>query len=161
VLDGVQFGSDTGVIYRNLFHDLSGSLELKLNVLLSWVITPDRVAAYRQNFVAHLLRRYIAEHDGGCLDLQDSLVQWIDANQDLDEPTERNRVAALFAELMRTNVFSYSRYLQSLIASGETSVVAPQVCPWCLWNMPDARLTCLVRPARVAASLFAPLLASM
>jgi hypothetical protein len=144
-------------VYRTIFHDLSGPLTLKLDVLLTWAVTPDRVAAYRRQSVASLLRRHISDPESDCFDLQDSLIEWIDANQDLDEPAERSRVASLFAELMRTGVFSYSRYLQRLIASGETSIVAPQVSRGVLLNMHDEGLTCLCFSARDAPSLFVAL----
>jgi mediator of RNA polymerase II transcription subunit 12 len=113
-------------VYRKIFRDLSGPLSLKLDVLLTWSVTPDRVADSRRYAVASLFKGLVADADAGCQDLQDPLVEWLDANQDF-ESAERSRLALLFSELMRVNLFSYSRYLQRLIASGETSVVDSEV----------------------------------
>jgi len=59
--------------------------------------------------------------------LQDCLFRWLDTAEVVREEGNEGATAVMFAELVWRGKFSYSRYIQRLIARGEGGLLAGQV----------------------------------
>ncbi|KAL0072786.1 RNA polymerase II mediator complex subunit [Marasmius tenuissimus] len=107
--------------------DWSGIPE-KINTLLTWSVTPVQFGDHRP-FVAVTLIRHWRDRAGERANrrdipppdtfLQDRFFEWLDSMEVAGEPQNIRQVALLFGELVKYDLFSYTRYLQRLIARGE------------------------------------------
>lgn len=102
-------------------------------VLLDWSVTPLQYGDHRIYAVANVLR-----HSKGKLDEQltlrdpscfrgDALFQmrlfeWLDASKIVGELENRRTVALLLGQLIKLQLFSYTQYVQRLIARGDVGL---------------------------------------
>ncbi|OBZ68162.1 Mediator of RNA polymerase II transcription subunit 12 [Grifola frondosa] len=111
--------------------ELSPSFARKLDTLLTWSVTPLQYGDHRPYAAACiiLLWRNRAEdrairRDAPSPDehIQDLLFDWLDASDVAAEPENIAAVALLFGQLVKRALFSYTKYIQRLIARGEAGI---------------------------------------
>jgi mediator of RNA polymerase II transcription subunit 12 len=61
--------------------------------------------------------------------LQDQLFDWLDTSDVAGEPSNIGNVALLYGKLVRRDIFSYSGYIQRLIARAEPGLAYTDVRP--------------------------------
>lgn len=108
----------------------------KLDILLTWSITPLQYGDHRPYAAATLLKYWrdrveerALRRDRECpYDVvQDHLFEWLDISEVAVEQGNLNSVALLFGELVKKGLFDYSRYVQRLIARGEIGLCVTEV----------------------------------
>jgi len=97
-------------------------------MLLNWSITPHQYGVHRPLAAAtilrnwrdrtgdHASRRYTTPPDTF---LQDQLFHWLDSSEFAAELDNIQAVALLFGNLIELELFSYTSYIQRLVARGE------------------------------------------
>ncbi|EEB92684.1 hypothetical protein MPER_08771, partial [Moniliophthora perniciosa FA553] len=107
--------------------DWSGMPE-KLTTLLTWSVTPLQFGDHRPFVAVTLIRhwRLKAGERANRRDvmppdelLQDRLFEWLDSAEVSKDTQNIRTIALLYGELVKHHLFSYTRYLQRLIARGE------------------------------------------
>lgn len=115
----------------------------KLNILLTWSVTPLQYGDHRPFAAVTLIRLWrnracdrASRRDTATPTefLQDQLFDWLDSSEVAGEPSNIGNVALLFGKLVEHDVFSYSGYIQRLIARAEaglsfTDVRLPSLLP--------------------------------
>ena len=108
----------------------------KLNMLLTWSITPHQYGDHRPYVVATLLSRWVDNSEDRALRrgfpppdkiLQDHLFDWLDASNVVTDPSNIAAMAIMIGELIGRGLFSFSKYIQRLIARGEEGLLINQV----------------------------------
>jgi len=114
------------------------SFKEKLDMLLTWSVTPLQYGDHRPFAAVTLIciwkekacvrasRRDITKPNDF---LQDQLFDWLDASEIAGETNIIPDVALLYGKLIKHEVFSYSNYVQRLIARGEPGVRYTEVFP--------------------------------
>ena len=109
----------------------------KLDVLLSWVITPLQYGEHRPYAATTLLNlwRDKAEAQATRRDisppteaLQDQLFDWLDTSEVAADSENRRSVSQLYGELVDKGLFSYGKYIERVIARGEPGLSFAEVC---------------------------------
>jgi mediator of RNA polymerase II transcription subunit 12 len=107
------------------------SFKEKLDMLLTWSVTPLQygdhrpfaavtlIYIWRNKACARANRRDITKPNDF---LQDQLFDWLDTSEIAGEANNIRDVALLYGKLVKHEVFSYSSYVQRLIARGEPGV---------------------------------------
>ena len=99
-------------------------------VLLDWSATPLQYGDHRVYAVTNLLRQskekldeQLAMRDPssprGCALFQMRLFEWLDTSKIVGELENRRMVAPLLGQLIKLQLFSYTQYVQRLIARGD------------------------------------------
>lgn len=112
------------------------SFARKVDILLSWSVTPLQYGDHRPYTAACLLQvwrdrveeraiRRDAELPDG--QLQDHLFDWLDSSAVAAEPENLPAVALLFGQLVKYGLFSYPKYIQRLISRGEEGLSFTEV----------------------------------
>jgi len=116
----------------------------KLDMLLTWSVTPLQYGDHRPFAAVTLIRSW---RDRVCERatrrdietpndfLQDQLFDWLDTSEVAGEIKSIRHIALLFEELVKRELFSYAKYIQRLIARGETGLSTTEVCPFGLNSM--------------------------
>ncbi|KAF8995454.1 hypothetical protein BDQ17DRAFT_1430355 [Cyathus striatus] len=103
----------------------------KLDMLLTWSVTPLQYGDHRPFAAATLIRIW---RDRACERatrrdfktptefLQDQLFDWLDSSEIAEEPSNIRAVALLYGKLVKHELFSYANYIQRLIARAETGL---------------------------------------
>jgi mediator of RNA polymerase II transcription subunit 12, fungi type len=108
----------------------------KLNMLLTWSITPHQYGDHRPYAVATLLSRWVDHSENRALRrglappdemLQDRLFDWLDSSNVVTHASTLPAMTIMFGELICRGLFSYSKYIQRLIARGESGLLVTQV----------------------------------
>jgi mediator of RNA polymerase II transcription subunit 12 len=108
----------------------------KLDLLLSWCISPLQFGAHRPYAAETLLLlwRERAEEQSSIHDfispqeqLQDELFYWLDTSDLAADDENEYNLSLLFGELIESGLFSYDVYLQRLIARGEAGLSFEEV----------------------------------
>lgn len=108
----------------------------KLDMLLTWSITPHQYGDHRPYAVATLLSRWVDRSEDRALRrgfpppdemLQDHLFDWLDTSNVVTDAANVTAMTIMFGELIGRGIFSYSKYIQRLIARGEMGLLANQV----------------------------------
>ncbi|KAG7090909.1 hypothetical protein E1B28_009986 [Marasmius oreades] len=107
----------------------------KIVTLLTWSVTPVQFGDHRP-FVAVSLIRQWRNKTGERANrrdihppdefLQDRLFEWLDSSDVAGESQNIRSVALLFGELVKNDLFSYTSYIQRLIARGESGLSEDQ-----------------------------------
>ena len=103
--------------------DLS-RLEEKVFILLDWAIGLFQLGNHRPYAAYTLLHRWSEqydEHRPKPFDFYPILYKWLDTFPAAKKEDNALAIGITFGELIRQGLFSYSRYLQSLIANGHTA----------------------------------------
>ncbi|EFI28176.1 hypothetical protein CC1G_14203 [Coprinopsis cinerea okayama7 len=110
-------------------HDGTGSsFAEKLDMLLTWSVTPLQYGDHRPLAVVTLLQHWCnraseratrrgSQHPHAIL--QDHLFTWLDTSEVAGEVGNIQTVALLYGKLVKLELFSYPNYIQRLIARGE------------------------------------------
>ena len=113
-----------------------GVFSRKLDLLLTWSVTPLQFGDHRPYAAATLLRfwRSRAEERATRRDrespddfLHDLLFDWLDSNEVAADAANLPRVAMLYGQLVKRDLFSYAKYVQRLIARGEPGLSDTEV----------------------------------
>ncbi|KAF8638047.1 hypothetical protein AX16_010679 [Volvariella volvacea WC 439] len=110
------------------------SLEIfksKLHLLLTWSVTPMQYGDHRPLASVTLLKAWrdkanerAIRRDSQSPDefLQDHLFEWLDNSEVASDPANLQDIALLYGKLVKEGLFSYSAYIQRLIARGEPAL---------------------------------------
>lgn len=102
-------------------------------VLLDWSVTPLQYGDHRIYAVANVLRQYKEKLDeqltlrdpsgprGDAL-FQIRLFEWLDTSRVVGELENQRTVAPLLGQLFKLELFSYTQYVQRLIARGDVGL---------------------------------------
>lgn len=116
--------------------DESEGFSNKLDMLLTWSITPHQYGDHRPYAVATLLSQWRDRSEDRALRrglssphelLQDHLFDWLDASDVVLDASNLSAMAITFDELIGRGLFSYPKYIQRLIARGEQGLQVTQV----------------------------------
>jgi mediator of RNA polymerase II transcription subunit 12 len=119
-------------------HDMNdyGVFKEKIDLLLTWSVTPLQYGDHRPFAAATLIRTW---RDKACDRasrrnvatpsefLQDQLFDWLDASEVAGEASNIRDVALLYGNLVKYDVFSYASYIQRLVARGEVGLSNTEV----------------------------------
>jgi len=109
---------------------------VKVDVLLTWSVTPLQYGDHRPFAAATLIRlwRNRACDRANRRDtttpshfLQDQLFNWLDTSEVAGETRNMGDVALLFENLVKNETFSYSSYIQRLVARAEPGLCMTDV----------------------------------
>ncbi|KAF8532506.1 hypothetical protein JB92DRAFT_3138291 [Gautieria morchelliformis] len=110
----------------------------KLDMLLTWSITRHQYGDHRPYAVATLLSQWVDNSEDRALRrglpppdemLQDRLFDWIDTSKAITDAANLAAMSVMFGELIGCGIFSYSKYIQRLIARGEKGLRADEAPP--------------------------------
>lgn len=114
----------------------SSTFIVKLDMLLTWSVTPLQFGDHRP-FAAVTLIRLWRDRAGDRATrrdftppddfLQDQLFDWLDSSDVAGEVENIRGVALLFGKLVKHELFSYASYIQRLIARGESGLSFTEV----------------------------------
>jgi mediator of RNA polymerase II transcription subunit 12 len=102
--------------------------KVKLDILLTWSVTPLQYGDHRPFAAATLIQSWrnracdrACRRDTGAPSefLQDQLFDWLDTSDVAGEPSNIGNIALLYGKLVRHDIFSYPGYIQRLIARAE------------------------------------------
>jgi mediator of RNA polymerase II transcription subunit 12 len=108
----------------------------KLQMLLTWSVTPLQFGDHRPFAAATLIRNWrdkvgdrATRRDvaGPEEFLQDQLFDWLDTSDIAGEAQNLRAVAILFGKLVKDDLFSYAGYIQRLVARGESGLSYSEV----------------------------------
>ncbi|KIJ67463.1 hypothetical protein HYDPIDRAFT_108239 [Hydnomerulius pinastri MD-312] len=94
----------------------------KLDILLTWTVTPLQFGAHRPFAAVTLLlqcRERTARRELSFTALQDYLFDWLDTSEAAADTANLRSVAALFGKLVKEGLFDYAAYIQRLVARSE------------------------------------------
>ncbi|KAJ6602183.1 hypothetical protein B0H10DRAFT_2167359 [Mycena sp. CBHHK59/15] len=103
----------------------------KLQMLLTWSVTPLQFGDHRPFAAVTLIRNWrdrvgdrATRRDFAGPDefLQDQLFDWLDISDPAGDGQNLRAVAILFGKLVKEDLFSFARYIQRLVARGETGL---------------------------------------
>lgn len=117
-----------------------GAFKEKIDLLLTWSVTPLQYGDHRSFAAATLIRIW---REKACDRasrrivatpvefLQDQLFDWLDTSELAGDASSIRDIALLYGKLVKYEVFSYASYIQRLVARGEpglsyTEVLDPQ-----------------------------------
>ena len=101
----------------------------KVHILLSWAMSLFTLGAHRPYAVCTLLKLWHDERDAfvqktsptGPIDMFPALYDWLESSPSATDPSNVLAIGITFGELTRSGLFSYGRYLQTLISHGHTA----------------------------------------
>ncbi|KAK7057438.1 Med12 domain-containing protein [Favolaschia claudopus] len=108
----------------------------KLQMLLTWSVTPLQFGDHRPFAAVTLIRNWRAKvgdratrRDFASPDefLQDQLFDWLDTSDVASDPQNLRAVSVLYGKLVKDDLFSYAGYIQRLIARGEGGLAYSEV----------------------------------
>ncbi|KAG6857783.1 hypothetical protein H0H87_004199 [Tephrocybe sp. NHM501043] len=103
----------------------------KLDMLLTWSVTPLQFGDHRPFAAVTLIRNWRMEAADRATRrhfcppdefLQDRLFDWLDTSDVASHPDNIRSVSLLFGKLVKYDLFSYASYIQRLIARGEAGL---------------------------------------
>ena len=109
---------------------------MKLDILLAWSVTPLQYGDHRPFAAVTLIQLWrnracdrACRRDTGTPSqfLQDQLFDWLDTSDVAGEPSNIGSVALLYGKLIKHDIFSYSGYIQRLIARAEPGLSFTEV----------------------------------
>lgn len=130
----------TSLESMNILLDSNGETEFtgdlfwdRARVLLDWSVTPLQYGDHRIYAVASVLRQskekldeQLAMRDPSCPRgdalFHMRLFEWLDTSKTVGELENRRTVAPLLGQLIKLQLFSYSQYVQRLIARGDVGL---------------------------------------
>ncbi|KZT32862.1 hypothetical protein SISSUDRAFT_472618 [Sistotremastrum suecicum HHB10207 ss-3] len=139
-LNAISFDTDLSSINCLTRETMTGDLDTllkKLDTLLTWAILPTQYGHHRPYIATTLVIQWrtrmlemqtqgeFPSHDPREF-LQDALFDWLESCDRTHEKTNVPHVAYLYGELIRRDAFSYEKYVQRLIARGESLEVAKE-----------------------------------
>lgn len=108
----------------------------KLDLLLSWSVTPLQYGDHRPFAAVTLIRIWRErawdrasrrDHITPTDFLQDQLFDWLDTSEVAGDQSNIRYIALLYGKLVKHDIFSYASYIQRLIARGEQGLSNSQV----------------------------------
>ncbi|KAJ3559369.1 hypothetical protein NM688_g388 [Phlebia brevispora] len=108
----------------------------KLDILLTWSVTPLQFGDHRGYVAATLLQSYSDRAEERAIRrgrdppedvIQDHLFEWLDSSKAAGDATTLPNVAVLYGQLLKRGIFSYPQYIQRLIARGEQGLLVTEV----------------------------------
>lgn len=117
--------------------DNTPAFKEKLDMLLTWSVTPLQYGDHRPFAAVTLTRLW---RDRACERatrrdietpndfLQDQLFDWLDTSEVAGEAKNLRNVALLYGKLVKQELFSYTKYIQRLIARGESGLSFTEAC---------------------------------
>ena len=137
MLNSISGDTDLAAVgYFNHDMDDYGDFKEKIDLLLTWSVTPLQYGDHRPFAAATLIRtwrekacdrasrRNVANPSDF---LQDQLFDWIDTSEVAGEASNIRDVALLYGKLVKHDVFSYASYIQRLVARGEVGLSYTEV----------------------------------
>ncbi|EKM53974.1 uncharacterized protein PHACADRAFT_196411 [Phanerochaete carnosa HHB-10118-sp] len=118
--------------------DPSPAFVRKLDILLTWSVTPLQYGDHRPHAAASLLRLWRdraeeraarRERESPADDVQDHLFDWLDTSEVAGEDNSLASVALLFDQFVKNGLFDYGQYIQHLIARGEQGLSFTDTTP--------------------------------
>ena len=106
----------------------SPELARKVDILLTWSVTPLQYGDHRPYAASSLLKLWRdraedraarRDRESPAEELQDYLFDWLDTSEVAGEESNLADVALLFDQLVKHGLFDYGQYIQRLIARGE------------------------------------------
>lgn len=137
LLNSISSETDmSNVVYFN--HDASAQADFKdkLDLLLTWSVTPLQYGDHRPLAAVTLIKIWrdcacdrASRRDAATPSefLQDQLFDWLDNSDVAEEKTNIRSVAILFGKLVKYEIFSYASYIQRLIARTEPGLSSTDV----------------------------------
>lgn len=120
--------------------EASGRFASKLDTLLTWSVTRLQYGDHRTYAAVTIISRWYermveraARRLAKCSPreaLQDHLFDWLDSSAAAAEDENLPAIARLFGELVEKGLFSYSAYIERLIARGEKGLSFSMVCAY-------------------------------
>ena len=92
----------------------------KLDILLSWSIAYAQFGAHRPAAVSTLLLHHRSRHPGCESEVQEIIFKWLAESEVAKKDENREAVAEVVGELMRTGVVGYAGFLMKLMSRGLT-----------------------------------------
>jgi mediator of RNA polymerase II transcription subunit 12 len=114
-----------------------GIFKDKLQMLLTWSVTPLQFGDHRPAAAVTLIRNWrdrvgerATRRDFRSPDdfLQEQLFDWLDTAEIAGDPHNLRAICSLFGKLVKLELFSYAGYIQHLIARGESGLSTNDVC---------------------------------
>lgn len=137
VLDDLRHPVDWPMSSRAFFWH--GAFGEQMEILLTWSATAERVGMHRRYAAVSLLQAHLEGVDRRP-DVHAEIVRWIGHCAEDESSCDRMSVAATVAEYARASLFSFGRYLQTMIAHGQTgarsSAAAPSLHHYLLTTLP-------------------------
>ncbi|EGO25090.1 hypothetical protein SERLADRAFT_368519 [Serpula lacrymans var. lacrymans S7.9] len=132
VLNSISSTTDLeSVAFFDDASDAASTFGEKLDILLTWSVTPLQYGEHRPYAAITLLRRWRERNGNRAIRrdvsspeafLQDQLFDWLDSSDIAGEPGNLRSVAVLFGKFVKHELFSYANYVTRLIARGEPSL---------------------------------------
>ncbi|KAF5386158.1 hypothetical protein D9615_002361 [Tricholomella constricta] len=132
LLNSISSHTDIGNLqfFSHSTDDAASFIE-KLDMLLTWCVTPLQYGDHRPFAAVTLIRNWRTQagdratrRDFNPPDeiLQDRLFEWLDSSDVAREPDNIRAVSLLYGKLVKYELFSYASYIQRLIARGEAGL---------------------------------------
>lgn len=101
----------------------------KVHILLSWAMSLFTLGVHRPYAICALLKLWHDERDtfvqksnpDCAIDMFPALYDWLHSSPSATDPSNVLAIGITFGELTRSGLFSYGRYLQTLISHGHTA----------------------------------------
>ncbi|WWD21578.1 hypothetical protein CI109_106064 [Kwoniella shandongensis] len=137
-LDSINEDTNMAELTRSYFDGASSAttntldmvkLEEKVFILINWAMGLFQLGSHRPYAVYTLLKHWHEQHEQHqskqarpqVIDLFYLLYKWLDTSAAAHKEENAQAIGITFGELIRRGLFSYGRYLQSLIAKGQTA----------------------------------------
>lgn len=133
MLNAVSINTDIATLHTRYFGADQAQLSAKLDILLTWAISPTQYGHHRHYLVVTIISAWCdqqndrdarrqMERDSGSTPnevLQDALFDFLDKSDMLAGGERLGDTALLFGQLGKAKLFSFAAYLQRLVARGE------------------------------------------
>lgn len=124
------------VLFFERSPDHLASFPEKVDILLTWSVTPLQHGDHRPYAAVSLLRFWCLQEEERAIRrgresphdfMQDQLFDWLDSSEIAGDADNLHSVALVFGQLVKQGLFSYPQYIQRLIARGEQGLDYTQV----------------------------------
>ncbi len=124
------------VLFFERSPDHLASFPEKVDILLTWSVTPLQHGDHRPYAAVSLLRFWCLQEEERAIRrgresphdfMQDQLFDWLDSSEIAADADNLHSVALVFGQLVKQGLFSYPQYIQRLIARGEQGLDYTQV----------------------------------
>jgi mediator of RNA polymerase II transcription subunit 12 len=142
-LDSMSSGTSMSDLCKSFFDGSASPTSIALDldrfqdkvyILLGWAMSLFTLGVHRPYAICTLLKlwhdertSYLAKGKGQSnIDVFPALYNWLDTSAPARNPSNVLAIGITFGELTRSGMFSYSRYIRTLIAQGKTARCAPE-----------------------------------
>jgi mediator of RNA polymerase II transcription subunit 12 len=142
-LDSMSSDTNMSELCKSFFDGSSSPLSATLDqdrfqekvyILLAWAMSLFTLGVHRPYAICTLLKLWHDERTGHLaktnheidIDVFSSLYNWLDTSGPARNPSNVLAIGITLGELTRSGLFSYGRYIRTLIAQGKTARCAPE-----------------------------------